>query len=45
MSSNIQLPLLNSRTCGDCTKCCEGYMSGVVFGKPFYAGNPCHLLI
>ena len=42
MSSNRQLPLLNSRTCGDCTKCCEGYMSGVIFGKPFFPGNPCH---
>lgn len=32
------------RTCGDCTKCCEGYLLGEVNGKTFYPGKPCHFL-
>lgn len=33
-----------SRSCGDCTKCCEGYLSGSANGKTFYNGKPCHFL-
>jgi hypothetical protein len=29
------------RSCGDCTKCCEGWLSGVAHGKAFYPGKPC----
>lgn len=32
------------RQCGDCTKCCEGYLSGQANGKSFYNGKPCHFL-
>ena len=32
------------RNCGSCTKCCEGYLSGVAHNKPFFLGNPCHYL-
>jgi hypothetical protein len=30
------------RTCGTCTKCCEGYLYGEVRGLKFYPGMPCH---
>lgn len=29
------------RSCGSCTKCCQGYLSGEAHGKPFYNGRPC----
>lgn len=32
----------NHRTCGDCTKCCDGSLSGVAHGIRFYRGKPCH---
>ncbi len=36
--------LLKQRSCSDCTKCCEGSLSGEVFGKTFYSGKPCHFV-
>lgn len=30
------------RTCGTCTKCCEGWLHGSAYGKPFWRGRPCH---
>jgi hypothetical protein len=30
------------RECGDCTACCEGWLSGVVNDREFYPGMPCH---
>lgn len=32
------------RDCGDCTKCCEGYLSGEVLGKTFFRSKPCHFV-
>ena len=32
----------NKRTCGDCTACCDGWLSGNVNGHDFYPGMPCH---
>lgn len=32
------------RECGNCTKCCEGYLSGEAKGKPFFGGRPCHFV-
>ena len=32
------------RACGDCTKCCEGWLHGSAFGKKFWRGRPCHYL-
>lgn len=37
------LPMF-SRTCGDCTKCCEGWLEGVVHGHKMYRGCNCHFL-
>lgn len=33
-----------SRQCGDCTKCCEGFLSGEAKGKTFYPSKPCHFV-
>lgn len=35
---------MTSRTCGDCTKCCEGWLSGKALGHTFYKGKPCHFI-
>lgn len=32
------------RTCGSCRKCCDGTLSGEVFGHKFYPGKPCHFV-
>jgi len=32
------------RSCGTCTKCCEGHLSGTVRGIPFSPGKPCHFV-
>jgi len=37
-------PVVNTRSCGTCTKCCEGYVSASVRGIPFFKGNPCHFV-
>lgn len=34
----------NGRSCRECTKCCEGYLSGNAKGHDFYAGRPCHFV-
>ena len=33
-----------SRSCGTCTKCCEGFLHGNVNNKPFFKGRPCHFV-
>lgn len=35
---------MSKRSCGDCTKCCEGYLEGKALGHSFYRGKPCHFL-
>lgn len=35
---------MSKRSCGDCTKCCEGWLSGEALGHKFYLGRPCHFL-
>jgi len=39
----INIPV-RKRSCGTCTRCCEGYLRGVAYGIPFYPGKPCHFL-
>ena len=37
-----QLPIVSrERSCDGCTKCCEGYVSAVVFGERIQPGRPC----
>ncbi|MEI6797720.1 MAG: hypothetical protein WCO04_00705 [Pseudomonadota bacterium] len=33
-----------TRVCGDCSKCCDGYLQGAAYGRPFWKGRPCHFL-
>jgi len=35
---------MDKRSCGSCTKCCEGYLTGEAKGKSFYPGKPCHFI-
>jgi hypothetical protein len=35
---------MSKRSCGDCTKCCEGWLSGEALGKKFSLGKPCHFI-
>jgi uncharacterized cysteine cluster protein YcgN (CxxCxxCC family) len=35
---------MKERTCGSCTKCCEGHLRGEVKGHLFFPGKPCHFL-
>ena len=30
-----------NKSCGTCTKCCEGWLEGEAFGHKFYPGKPC----
>jgi hypothetical protein len=30
-----------SRSCGNCTACCDGWLKITVFGAPVYPGQPC----
>jgi hypothetical protein len=32
------------RTCGTCTKCCEGYITATIRGQEVSPGKPCFLL-
>jgi hypothetical protein len=33
--------ILNERSCGTCTKCCEGWLSANIRGHKMYPGKPC----
>ena len=33
-----------NRSCGTCTKCCEGHLASMINGQPMYPGKPCYLL-
>ena len=33
------------RECGNCHKCCDGWLKGNVNGKSFYPGKPCHFVL
>jgi hypothetical protein len=32
------------RQCGDCTSCCEGWLTGDAYGHNFFPGQPCFYL-
>jgi hypothetical protein len=45
----LQLPVVsnlpdNFRPCGECQKCCEGWVAGTAFGIPFSPHKPCAFL-
>lgn len=35
---------MSKRSCGDCTKCCEGWLVGEALGHKFYQSKPCHFI-
>lgn len=43
--NTIDIPVVSDkRSCGDCTACCEGWLSNEVNGYKYYPGRPCHYL-
>ena len=41
--SKVVLPVVN-RSCGDCTKCCEGWLNAQIYDKPMFKGQSCYYL-
>lgn len=40
-----KLPVFtSSRSCGTCTKCCEGWLGSAIHGKQMHKGRPCFYL-
>lgn len=37
----MEAPVVAQRTCGTCTACCEGWLSGAAYNYPFAPGMPC----
>jgi len=37
----INLPILNNKECGTCTKCCEGWLSAKIHDQVLLPNNPC----
>lgn len=33
-----------TRSCGECTKCCDGWLAGRVLGENMYPGKPCRFV-
>jgi hypothetical protein len=34
----------NNRNCNGCTKCCDGWLIGNIYGHDMYIGKPCHFV-
>lgn len=43
MESVIELRV-KKRQCGDCTKCCEGWLEADIYGHKMFPGQSCHFL-
>lgn len=41
---NKFIPISKSRECGECTKCCEGWVIGTVYNYTLSPGQPCQFL-
>ena len=39
---NKTIPISSVRECGTCTKCCEGWLKGEIYGNKMMPGLPCH---
>ena len=39
--TTIDLPLIIKKSCGSCTKCCEGWLAADIKGHNMYPGKPC----
>lgn len=44
MRTAIKAAPVPVRNCGDCAKCCEGWLSGAAYGHAFSPGTPCFFL-
>jgi len=40
----VKLAPVPARSCGECAKCCEGWLSGTAYGHAFSPGRPCFFL-
>lgn len=40
----LQLNAKNSRSCDGCTGCCEGWLTGNIYGEDMYPGKPCQFV-
>lgn len=38
----LVIPIKQERECDGCTKCCDGWLSGVAHGHEFYIGKSCY---
>ena len=38
------IPIIQERQCGECTACCQGYVTGSAHGHEFFRGKPCFFL-
>lgn len=38
------IPIMPERSCGECTACCEGWLTGEAHGHSFQPGRPCFYL-
>jgi len=41
---SLSLSKKNDRSCGDCTRCCEGWLSATIKGEDMYPGKPCQFV-
>ena len=41
--NTLSLPILQ-RSCGECTKCCEGWLEATIYGNSMHGGKPCFYL-
>ena len=39
-----RLPSAQSRSCGSCTRCCDGWLQGEIRCHPMYPGRRCHFV-
>lgn len=41
----IPIHQFSKRECGECTRCCEGWLYGEAYGHQFDRGHKCHFLL
>lgn len=41
---SVGLTQKGARSCGSCTKCCEGWLTANIHGEEMYPGKPCQLV-
>ena len=44
MGTSLPILTLDKRSCGECSKCCEGWLEGDIFGRRMYPGVNCFFL-